>query len=76
MGFEVFLKVPVIIIIKFGENNVIWPIYIYFIYRYITIFGVRVVGDGSPDILLLIIHKNGKITRASLPILKPNSTLF
>ena len=29
MGIEVFLKVPVIIIIRFGENNVLGTIYIY-----------------------------------------------
>ena len=29
-GFEVFLKVPVIIINRFGENNVFWPIYLDF----------------------------------------------
>ena len=27
-GFEMFLKVPVIIIIRFGENNVLGTIYI------------------------------------------------
>ena len=26
--FEVFLKVPVVIMIRFGENNVLGPIYI------------------------------------------------
>ena len=29
-GIEMFLKVPVIIIIKFGENNVLGTIYINF----------------------------------------------
>ena len=28
-GFEVFLKEPVIIIMRFGENNVLGTIYIY-----------------------------------------------
>ena len=39
-GFEVFLKVPEIIIIRFGENNELGTIYI----SYILILGV---GRGS-----------------------------
>ena len=35
-GFQVFLKVPVIIIIRFGENNVLGTIYIH----------LRVGGEG------------------------------
>ena len=31
-GFEVFLKIPVIIILRFGENNVLGTIYIISIY--------------------------------------------
>ena len=36
IGFEVFIKVPAIIIIRFGENNVRWPIYIdIYIYQFL-----------------------------------------
>ena len=58
-GFEVFLKVPVIMIIRFGENNVLGTIYMNF------------GGEGGagevhcpPHIVLFIIHKNVKIIRA------------
>ena len=55
-GFEVFLKVSVIIIIRFGKNNVLGTIYINF-------GGGRRGEYGSPFIFLFIIHKNVKITR-------------
>ena len=59
-GFDVVLKVPVIIIIRFGEKNVLGTIYID-IYQ----FGGW-VGEvhSPPHIILFIIHKNGKIIRA------------
>ena len=57
----VFLKVPVIIIIRLGKNNVSGTIYIP---RYIN-FGVGwVMVHGSPYIYRFIIRKSGKITRA------------
>ena len=56
-----FLKVPEIIIIIFGENNVLGPIYIDL---RISIMGVDMGEHGSPSINLFIIHKTGKITRA------------
>ena len=59
-GFEVFLKVPVIIIIRFGEN-VLGTIYID-IYQ----FGGGGAGEVHcpPHIVLFIIHKNRKMIRA------------
>ena len=60
-GFEVFLKVPVIIIIEFCENNVLGTIYID-IYQ----FGGWEWGGGEMvhfTFLKIIIHKNGKIKR-------------
>ena len=68
-GFEVFLKVPVIIIVRFGENNVLGPICIY---RSISI------NFGCTWLTLqfsFTLHIKGKITRTWL-ILKSNSTLF
>ena len=53
-GFDVFLKVPVIIIIRFGEK-VFGTIYIN--------FGGGWVVHRSPYISWFIIHKNGKITK-------------
>ena len=67
-----FLKVSVIIIMRFGENNVLGPKYIN-IYE----FGGRFGRDLHipPYIFLFIIQKNAKSTRA-WPILKLNSTPF
>ena len=53
-GIEVFLKVPVIIIIRFGENNVLGTVYIISIYINFRCWGWVV--NGSPDIVLFIIH--------------------
>ena len=47
-----FLKAPVIIILRFGENNVAWPIW-----KYINLWGVNCFLHFSFSIL-----KNGKIT--------------
>ena len=60
-GFEVFLRVPVIAIILFGENNVLGRIYT----EYINL-GWH---------LSFIIYKGEKITR-TYPILKSNSASF
>ena len=49
-----FLKVPVIIIIRFGENNVLGTIYIN-IYQF---WGWAREVHGPPHIVLSIIHKN------------------
>ena len=57
-----FLKVPVIIIIRFGENNVLGTIY--YINIIINFRGMQGGGHVSPDVVLFIDHKNGKITRA------------
>ena len=58
-GFEVFLRVPVIIIIRFGEKNALGTIYI-------DIYKFRWGGEVycPPHIVLFIIHKNGKLIRA------------
>ena len=56
-----FLKVPIIIIMRFGENNVLCPKYIN-IYE----FGRGVWGDvhNPPYIFGLLLKKNRKSTRA------------
>ena len=67
-------KVPVIIIMRFGENNVLGPKYIH-IYKF---RGWRVAGEGShgpPYIFCLLFIKTEKSARA-WPILKSNSTSF
>ena len=48
-----FLNILVIIIIRFGENNVLGTIFIV-IYKFQGWVGVH----GSPDIFLFTIHKN------------------
>ena len=57
----VFLKVPVIIIMRFGENNVVEP-------KYIDVYKFRgLAGRGKYMvhlIFLFIIHKNVKSIRA------------
>ena len=53
----VFLKVPVIIIVGFGENIVLGP-------NYINIYEFRGGGTFSTIHFLFIIKKNGKSTRA------------
>ena len=66
-----FLKVPVKIIVRFGENNVLGL-------KYIVIYQFWGFAEGvtcPPHIIFFIIHKNGKCTRA-WPILKSNSTSF
>ena len=70
-GFEAFIKVPVIIIIRFGENNVLVPIYV-------DIYQLGLVVERIAEVSLYLwfyIHKNGKITR-TWPILKSNYTSF
>ena len=60
LEFEVFLKYPEIIIMRFGENNVLCP-------KYIDIYKFRGVRGGSTYStvhFLFIIQKNGKSTRA------------
>ena len=54
-GFEVFLKVPAIIIMRFCENNVLGTMYI----DIINFGGGRggYIVRGSHDIFLFIIHK-------------------
>ena len=64
----VFLKVPVIIIMRFGENIVLGP-------KYINIYKFRVGWTWSTVHFLFIFQKNRKSTRA-WPILKSNSTSF
>ena len=64
--YEVFLKLHVIIIIRFGENNVFGPIYLNFcvwLDKWCTLH------------CSFAIHKIGKITR-TWPIIKTNSTSF
>ena len=56
-GFEVFLKVPVIIIIRFGENNVLGTIYID-IYKF---GGGRGEVHGPPHIVFLLFIKTEKV---------------
>ena len=58
MGFEVFLKLPVIIIFRFYENNVLWPIYIniYRIWRFVDMI------TAVSFYFSLTIHKKGNIT--------------
>ena len=67
----VFLNVPVKIIIRFGENNILCPKYVD-IYEFWGVWGGR---TNSSVQFLFIIQKNGKSTR-EWPILKSNSTLF
>ena len=55
--FEVFLKVPVIIIMRFIENNVLGPKYIY-IYKF---WGVRRGRTYSMDIFCLLFKKTEKV---------------
>ena len=71
-GFEVFLNVPAIIIMIFGENNVLGTIYID-IHIYISISEASWRGwlHGSPYILFLLFMKSEKVQE-----LKSNSTLF
>ena len=66
-GIEIFLNIPMIINIRFGENvkNNVW--YTYSNFRDGQRGGGKVLC--SPDIVLLIIHKNTKNTRA-WPIIK------
>ena len=66
-----FLKLPEIIIIGFGENNVSYPKYIY-----VMNFG----GDGDgihgpPDIFCLLLNKTEKVQEHALHK-KSNSTSF
>ena len=66
-----FLKLPAIIILRFGENNVLFP-------KYIDIYEFQRGMWGcmwSTIHFLFFIQKNGKSTRAWL-ILKSNSTSF
>ena len=61
-GFEMFLKLQVIIIFRFGENNVLGTICIHtYIYQF---RGWAIFVHGLPHIVLFIIHKNVKIIRA------------
>ena len=69
---EVFLKVPVIIIIRFGENNVLGTIYID-IYQFLEWAEEE---HGPPHIFLFIIHKNGKIIRACMTYIKITFYIF
>ena len=62
IGLEVFLKVPVMIIIRFGENNVFCP-------KYIDIYEFWVVWGGctySPDIFCLLFKKMEKVQEHDL----------
>ena len=64
-----FLKVPVIIVMRFGENNVLCP-------KYIDTYEFRGVWEGctySTVHFLFIIQRNRKSTRAC-SILKSKST--
>ena len=60
--FEVFLKVPVIII-RFGENNVFWPIYIN-MYQFPGLEGGGI--NGSPCIYRLLFIKVEKLQEHDL----------
>ena len=62
-----FLKAPMIIIMKFGENIVLRP-------KYIDIYEFR-GGTRGMYIICLLLKKNGKRLGA-WPILESNSTLF
>ena len=69
--FEVFLKVPMIIIIVFHGNNVFMDNK----YRYISISGVCGGVHGSSYISRCIVRKSEKISSART-ILKSNFTSF
>ena len=60
MGFEAFLKVPVIIIIRFGEN-VFGPI---FVYQHVSILSVF---HGLPYISSLLFIKTKKLQSMNYP---------
>ena len=66
-----FLKVPMIIIMRFGKNNVLWPN----ISIYINFAGVQEEHTWSTVHFLFIIKKKWKSKRA-WPILKSNYTSF
>ena len=73
-SFAVLLKVPVVIIVKFGENNVLGRINIHK-YQYVSIMGDGEVGTWFTLHLSFTIHKKGKNYK-NTTILKSTSTSF